>query len=467
MAPLKIIDRKTVFRQRKSNHLNGLQRNQIIAHQLPLQQLIIACVLGKTHILYIFQVYMPVEKTIFRAVISVLGWMLLTAVYTPLSGQNLDSLKNVLLKEKSSEKRIQLLKTLGEAQLTENPREAISYFEEILTIAQEQDNKLLTSYALNRIGSCWYYQNDFKQSTQFYFQALESTEEKPEYFDLKSKIYNNLGWSFKKFEDFEKALEYLRMAENYARKSDTRDVLGMILNNKGVTHKDLKQYEQALASLNESLAINQKTGNKRQERFNLNNIAVVYLEMNHTSKAIEKLEQLLVLNEYLRDTSELINNLQNLGSAYTRIAAYPQAEHSFLQALEYAEKRRNAEMKQNVLSEISAMYRKQGKHAEAFDRFKEFYALSDSLKTQETKRYALELESQYNNLIKERELETARKELAEQRLYLTWFVGALLLAVFVVIFFWRAILLKRRNEQNLITLNHEIKEQSGQLLKGK
>jgi signal transduction histidine kinase len=60
-------------------------------------------------------------------------------------------------------------------------------------------------------------------------------------------------------------------------------------------------------------------------------------------------------------------------------------------------------------------------------------------------------------------LETARKELAEQQLYLTLIVGALILAVVVVIFFFRMIILKRRNERMLIDLNHEIEAQSEEL----
>lgn len=403
---------------------------------------------------------MLVRKSIYTTLLHALICIL---PVNSLSAQSLDSLKNALSTEQPIEKRIALLTALGEAQLVEKPREAIAYFNELLTIARHQNNKLLTSYCLNRIGNCWYYLNDLKQSTQFYFQALEATEDKPEYHDLKSKIYNNLGWAFKKFEDFEKALDYFRLAEANARKSGDKQVLGLILNNKGVTQKDMKQYHEALASLHESAALNHEARNKRHERFNLNNIAVVYLEMNQVSEAIEKLRQVLELNEELQDTTELINNLENLGNAYLKMGDYQEAERAFFLGLNYAEQKKSAERKQNLLSEISKLYRVQGKHAEALDYYNKFYLISDSLKAQETKRYALELESKYNSLMKERELETARKELAEQKLYLTWFVGALLLAIMVVIFFWRAYLLKRRNERKLLDMNREIETQSVKL----
>ncbi len=394
----------------------------------------------------------------------ILGWILIPWVSIPLTGQPLDSLKKVLLNEASIEKRIGLLKALGEAQIPDKPREAISSFEELIDIAQQKEDNVLESYALNKIGNCWYYLNDFKQSTQFYFQALESTEDKPEYNDLKSRIYNNLGWSFKKFEDYQKALQYFRKAEDYARKAGDQEALALILNNKGVTHKDLQQFDEALASLNESFQLNRQTGNKRQERFNLNNISVIYVQMKRPLEAIEKLKQLLVLNEEMRDTVELINNLFNLGTAYAGISDAQNAERSFTMSLSYCDKTKNAGMKLNILSELSKLFQKQGKLKEAFNYFKAFYVLSDSMKTREAARYAIELETKYNSLIKEKELEMARTELAEHKLYLTWFVGALIITFFSVIFSGGIIILKRKNERKLLSLNNEIEVKAKELL---
>jgi tetratricopeptide (TPR) repeat protein len=393
----------------------------------------------------------------------VVFWFLITWVSLPLAGQNLDSLKSALVKEKGVEKRIGLLKAIGEGQMNDNPKEAILNFEELILISKQQQNKILEVYALNRIGNCWHNLNDLKQSIQFYFKALELTEEKPEYYDLKSRLYNNLGWSFKNLEDYEKALGYFITSEGYARKAGGKATLALILNNKGTTQKDLKQYDQALSSLSESLELNRETGNKRQERFNLNNIAVILIKLDRYPEAVERLRQVLVLNEELRDTVELINNLQNLGTAYTGNKNYQQAELSFLKALKYAERSVKDKVKYDILLDLTRLYQKQGKFKEAFNYFDRYHTLSDSVKTQETKRFAIELESKYNTLMKERELEKTRKELAEQKLYLTWFIEALILAVILMFFFWRVILMKRKNEKRLLDLNNEIEAQAEEL----
>lgn len=403
---------------------------------------------------------MEIRKKTAAACYLLFGLILMAITPRALSGQTIDSLKAALVNEKSAEEQIELLKRLGDAQLSENPQEAIVHFEELVLISQQRRDDLLNSYALNKIGNCWFYLNDFKQSTQYYFKALESTQDKPEFYELTAKIYNNLGWSFKKFEDYEKALQYFLDAESYARKASDKGSLSLILNNKGVTQKDLKQYDAALVSLNESLQLNHETGNKRHERFNLNNISVIYVQLNRQGEAIEKLNQLVLLNKELHDTVELINNFQNLGTAYAGMKDYQQAERFLLEAHEYCENSRNSEMKLKVLSELSSLYRREGNLQKALDYFRAFYLLSDSLKTKETARYALELETKYKSLMQEKELEEARTDLAEQRLYLTWFAGALIILIVLVIFFWRAMLAKRKNEQKLLALNNEIESKA-------
>ena len=66
-------------------------------------------------------------------------------------------------------------------------------------------------------------------------------------------------------------------------------------------------------------------------------------------------------------------------------------------------------------------------------------------------------------MVNERALDKAHKELAEQKLYVTWFITALIFALLIVAFFLRVIIMKRRNERELIVLNHEIEAQSEEL----
>jgi tetratricopeptide (TPR) repeat protein len=398
--------------------------------------------------------------SVYRAGIA---YLITCCIFINLKAQSLDSLKNVLVNVNPLEKRIDLLKQTGEGYMSSVPSDAVFFFEELVRIAEQKNDNILKAYALNKIGNCWYNQNKLGQSVQFYLEALASTENVPAFYDLRSRIYNNLGWSFKKLEEFDKALHYFKEAEQYARKTGVKKSLALILNNKGVAEKDLMQYEQALLSLNESLQINKEIGDKRQERFNLNNIAVIYIDQKKYEQAKENLLQLTQINKALGDTVELLNNYQNLGETYIGLQDEQLAENYFLTAINLAKMQRNIETESNVLSDISKMYRRQGKFEKALHYFDLHYSLSDSLKKQETKRFALELESKFNAIVKEKELEKAHKELTEQKLYATWFIGALIFTLVGVCIVVRILLFKRKNERKLILLNQEIEAQSEEL----
>jgi tetratricopeptide (TPR) repeat protein len=392
-----------------------------------------------------------------------IAYLLTWCLFISLQAQSLDSLKNVLVNVNPIEKRIDLLKQAGEGYLYTQPSDAIFFFEELVRIAEQKNDNILKAFALNQIGNCWYNQNKLGQSIQFYLEALAATEDDAAYDDLRSRINNNLGWSFKKLEEFEKALKYFKEAEQQARKTGVKKSLALILNNKGVTEKDLKQYDQALLSLNESLLINKEIGDKRQERFNLNNIAVIYIDQKKYDQAKENLLQLTQINKTLGDTVELMNNYQNLGQTYIGLKDEQLAESYFLAAINLAKLQRNVDMESNVLAEISKMYRRQGNFEKSLRYSDMFYSLSDSLQKQETKRFAIELESKYNAVVKERELEKTNKALAEQKLYATWIVGALALTIIGILIIVRVLIIKRKNERKLVALNNEIEAQAEEL----
>jgi len=380
-----------------------------------------------------------------------------------LAGQNLDSLKQKIRDEKSQEKKIELLKILGEALQADRNPEATRYFEELVSLARIRNDKFLQAYALNKIGISWYQENDLKKSSQFYFQALEQTEESPKFFDLKSRIYNNLGWNFKMFGDLEKGLHHFVRAEGYARQSGNEDVLAMVLNNKGVVEKDLGKYDNALVSLKESLELNRKNGNKRQERFNLNNLCVLQIRLGQYRDAIQNLQELLATNTQLGDSVEMTNNLINLGTAYAEDSRFTDAEASLLSAINLSEALRDMELKRRATVQLTNVAIARGDFKAAYSYSLQAFKLSDSIKNLEQHRYSIELEARYNSLIKDKDLEEARKDLAEQRFYITLTLSALILAIILMIFFIRAIQMKKRSEQKLLALNSEIEHKAGEL----
>jgi tetratricopeptide (TPR) repeat protein len=389
-------------------------------------------------------------------------FLLLMILPLAVRAQALDSLKLALDRAPTDAQRILLLKKIADQLLTDRNNEAVFYYEQLALIPDVQNDKLLMSRTYSNIGTSWYYAKDLNQSSQAYYKALEFTEDVPAFYETKAKLYNNIGWNYKQFNNFEKALTLFIQAEKYARLNEAEDVLGMVLNNKGVVEKDLGKNASALNTISESLQLNRKLSNNRQERFNLNNLGVVLSRLDRNEEAGDTLRAVLAMNRAAGDTLEVVNNLINLNSIYYAEKEYALATKTLLSALTILPQH-EITLRENIYKDLNQAYLAQRDHKNAHVYITKLLALRDSIGNLRYHELSLELDARYNTAVKDRDLEQANKNLAEQRLYLTFIISAFILLLLAAIFLWRLYILKKRNEKMLIVLNNEIEAQAEEL----
>lgn len=390
--------------------------------------------------------------------------LLFLLVATPLwlRAQALDSLTLALQRASTDDQKIELLKNIGDRLLNERNVDAVPYYEQLVSVASTRNDKLLLARTYSNIGTSWYYAKDLNQSSQAYYKALEFTENTPAFYETKAKLYNNIGWNYKQFNNYEKALAMFVQAEKYARLSDLDNVLGMVLNNKGVVEKDLEHDTSALETISESLRLNRKLSNNRQERFNLNNLGLVLSRLNRNREAADTLQAVLAMNRTAGDTLEVANNLINLNIVYYAEKKYTQATETLLTALSILPSH-EITLRKNIFDYLNKVYTAQGDYKKAHGYLQKLFSLTDSVSKLNYHELSLELDARYNTVIKDRDLEQANKNLAEQRLYLTFIISAFVLLSLAAIFLWRLFILKKRNEKLLIELNSEIEAQAEEL----
>ena len=257
-----------------------------------------------------------------------------------------------------------------------------------------------------------------------------------------------------------RALKYYKSAALHARQIDNPQILGMILNNKGVVLKDLKRYDSALQLFEESLVLNRKANNQRQVRFNLNNIGTVLLAQQKPDEAMSYYENALSLNIQFKDTVEIINNLINLGAVNTSLKLYPKANNQLKEALALAVKSNFLDQQSRTYAALRDLSNATQNYREAYGYFVKYQQIHDSLYRQEQLEKTIELEAKYADMMKDRDLQIARKDVTEQRLYFAFVAGALFITCIIIFFLWRLVRIKQANEKILMKLNHEIEAQA-------
>ncbi len=395
--------------------------------------------------------------------IQIILLLLLALQVCQLNAQKVDSLKSELALTENPTDQIEILNQIGATLLVDKHQEAIPYFEQIVEIGKKIDDKQSIASALNDIGIAWYRQNNLQKSSQFYFKALEFTDTSPAFYKSRLHSFNNLGWNFKRLNQPEKALEYFKQAEVYARMEEYNYSLGSVLNNLGVVQKDLGMYEASLATLSESLALNEKSNNTGKVRYNLNNMGVVLYKLKQYEEAIEILDKVLEMNIAATDTVEIINNYINLGLAYHQLNRVEQAENYLLSALQL-KSHLLPENRGEIYLELDAVYSKLGDFETARAYLDKYILLTDSIQELNFQENIFDLEAKYNSLLKDKNLEEAQAELAEQRFYLALFISGFIIVLVSAILIWLNYWQKKKSETKLKTLYDKLETQSQKLI---
>ncbi len=394
-----------------------------------------------------------------------IGFRLLSILYLTcltqlLFAQSLDSLQILLNKTSDETDRIPLLKQMGEGYQAKRDAKAIAYFDELLEIAKKNRDNLLGAYACNRVGVSWLQQNDIQKSSDFYFKGLEMTLDVADFDELRARLNNNLAWNFNLMDDPTRALKYYKDAARYARKIDNAQILGLILNNEALVLKDLKKYDSALIMFEESMDLNEKAGNQRQVRFNLNNIGTVLLAQKKTEQAKTVYENALTLNTRFKDTVEIINNLLNLGAVNTALRQFEKADEQLKGALTLSISSHSLDQQSRVYAALRDLSRATHHDREACDYYLKYQRINDSLYRREQLEKTVEAEAKFVDMVRDRDLQKARTDITEQRLYLGFIVGALFITLVIIFFLWRLVREKRASEKMLMDLNREIEAQA-------
>ena len=366
-----------------------------------------------------------------------------------LSSQNVDSLINELNKSHSDQEEILILRGLGGAFQTTDPDKAISYYRRAEKLSQRTGDSLNRAKAFNSIAISFYYSNEFDSSLHYYFRSLNSTTDDREFYDIRSRLYNNIGWDYQKRGLYSRAIDYFKESIKYSALIEDTRFQAFTLNNLGVAFKNKGDYDSAEFYLRRSLVMNREMGNRRFELYNINNLGVVYLRLRNTEMARDYLTQALEANYERQDSSELLNNLTNIGELLLLEGNYRQGLDTLGKALPLAVLLNNDIGRMNIYDNTASIYEQMGDYKQALMYHERMENLQDSLFRNEIANYELDFQMREEQLRRE-------KQDQAQKLYSSIITLSLISAFVIIFILIRFYLSKQKSEQKLLRLNEEI-----------
>ena len=337
--------------------------------------------------------------------------------------------KNRLLKSLDTtfkyQDKAQLYIDLAWEFMMEENDSAIIFNELSFKISEKNNYTLGKAIALESKGL--YYEiisGDYEKASNYYFQGIALAEQYD--LDYATSIYHSLGVMFHTSDNYDKAKEYYTIAYKRAIKEGDLILQKKCITNLGTINSSQGKYDLAEKMLLESIEI------PVREDINFStyaNLANLFNRKKEYSKALEMVEKAIVkhpdnydsernliflveIKKTLKDSTGINNALQRLLIEYPSIKSF---RDKSLMALA-----------------ISDSYKLKQDYKAALKYRDEYISLYEEVKSGQRDDTVFEMEAQYQNEKKQREIE---KQKATKTLLL-WIAGLITILLAAVLFFY-------------------------------
>ncbi len=319
--------------------------------------------------------------------------------------------------------KISALNGLGVIYIGVDDNIAVSYSNQSLNLAQKHHDLKGEAPALGSLGLCYYRLGNYVKAIDCLQKALNINDKIGNDYD-KAANYRHLGFVYGKLLEYDKALDYYKKAIAVAEKTNNENIQGSVYNVLGNTYKAMKKYDEAILNIEKGNELSRKTGTYVSLWF----LGSTYEAAGRDVEAHRYYQEAL---KNARKSSnkqvEASNNLISIAQLYAKVSdslliimgvtpteRYTQAEKYATEGLENSKKMKAKQMAGEALRVLSDIYGQNQAYTKAYNTYKEYIAIRDSIRGDETQKQITRKEIEYEFDKKETELKYQQQLTAEQ-----------------------------------------------------
>lgn len=339
-----------------------------------------------------------------------------------------------------------------------------------LGIALGTGSSGLVSLALQYLGDYFMTREMYKEAMSCYLKSMQ-IEEKRNDSVRKAEIYGNIGVVYYYMEIFDKSLDYLNKAlDIFTAYKDSLKIAG-VLRDIGQLHSSrefcesrteeekISDFKTAIDYLNRSAALYTQLHNRGGVAVVEQDIAAVYNKMKKPGIALGYVNRSLEYYQEINDPEGISGTLYTLGKTYYRLKEYKKSIEAFKESEEIALERNLTGGIQYLYEALAMPYYDIGDYKNAYNTYIKYMTIRDSVYNAEKSRQLLELETKYQNEIKEKEIQTLTAE-KKRRNSLIYALTAVILLLGLSIYYISGIIKKNKiiAAQNIRIKEDQIRE---------
>jgi serine phosphatase RsbU (regulator of sigma subunit) len=421
-------------------------------------------------------------------------------------GQNeerIDSLKKAISQAKDDSKKIDLLVSLGEeySVLDSGSDSLLTMADDLMMLCQKVGDHCNEAVAYHYRGNYHYYKTNldealdaykmslqirekhcqphqiasstvmlgnvysvmanYKEAYHYYYRSLDIYEKIDDKTGI-SSVHVNIGSLDVSREKFDEALEHYKFSLAYEETSGDSASLANVLNSLGGLYQVQEKFDTALVYFDRAMDIFLLIDQKNGLAHGYNNIGIIHYYKGYEDSCLFYFKKSLVIREEIGEKRAISQSYNNIGILYMY-------QEQFENAILYSDSALAIAIESGAREEISdahkslyEIYFEKGDYYNSVLSLKNFADYKDTLASEQSERLISEMETKYNTVQKEKEiqekniaLEQKNASIKRQKIIISAsiFIGVLL-AFLVVQVYKRNKLTKAQNiviaEQKLI-----------------
>jgi len=283
------------------------------------------------------------------------------------------------LETTSGIERVDLLNNLANRFLFDEPEKSVSYAQQALELAQEQDYSLGQAFAHENIGNNFESLHNYQEAVTHFIAARDAyiLANRPA---SVANILNYIGISYDNMNEYSAAIEYYQQSHDTYQEIEDTLGLAMTVNNMGGVYDVLGQYDKALHYYLLNMHYNQIIHNDNGVASALNNIGNVYQAIKDYDKALDYLLQAKDRYEALNDSSGIAMTVHNIGIIYHDQGEYDKALDAYFSSMETDKKNNDKMGLAASYNNIAIVYDEMNELEKSLEYYEKSLALSKEIK---------------------------------------------------------------------------------------
>jgi len=345
-------------------------------------------------------------------------------------------------------------------------KNALENFSLALDMCKKSGNKKTMAKIYNNMGIAYDRMNDYDNQINCYVNSLKMSEEINDTLSM-ATIYQNIGSVYMNGGDNDKALQYFEEALKLCRKIKNKEGEGSAYVSIAFIYKNKGNYTEALDMATKSLNINKETGDKWQMVSSLSCLASIYFQTNNLDKALDNYTEALGLSKEISDESGMSNFYMEIGNIYLKQNNLNEAHKNLALAIEFSQKTSDKETLTQSYKLMSELFNKQNDCQKSYDYFLKYSVLKDSLNEHETSIKIESLQSKYEADKREKiltlEKEKQEAKFEKERVVKYSFMGGFALILCLAVLIFRGYSQKKKTNITLAEKNEIITEKNKEI----